>query len=92
MRPRVSTRQSLEDDFGVLVPPDEPDDPEPDDDELEESEELLLLLVLALLDELESELLEDELVSEELPGGVVADDPRLSVLKKPEPLKVTPTG
>ena len=30
--------------------------------------------------------------SELEPGGVVALDPRLSVLKNPEPLKVTPTG
>jgi len=30
--------------------------------------------------------------SELEPGGVVAFDPRLSVLKNPEPLKVTPTG
>jgi len=32
----------------------------------------------------------DEL--DELPGAVDADDPRLSVLKKPAPLKVMPTG
>ena len=30
--------------------------------------------------------------SELVPGGVVAEEPRLSVLKKPDPLKVTPTG
>jgi hypothetical protein len=30
--------------------------------------------------------------SGEEPGGVVAWEPRLSVLKNPEPLKVTPTG
>jgi hypothetical protein len=42
-------------------------------------------------DELESvDPLFDE--SELEPGGVVAFDPRLSVLKNPEPLKVTPTG
>lgn len=35
----------------------------------------------------------EELVeSEDEPGGVLAWEPRLSVLKKPEPLKVTPTG
>ncbi len=30
--------------------------------------------------------------SDELPDGVVELEPRLSVLKNPEPLKVTPTG
>lgn len=44
-----------------------------------------------------SELLDDDPLSEPLeesdePGGVVAFEPRLSVLKKPDPLKVTPTG
>lgn len=42
-----------------------------------------------LLDESELELLDE---SEVEPGGVLAFDPRLSVLKKPDPLKVTPTG
>ena len=42
-------------------------------------------------DELES--LDPAVDESELePGGVVADDPRLSVLKKPDPLNVTPTG
>lgn len=36
--------------------------------------------------------LADELEESDDPGGVVALDPRLSVLKKPDPLKVTPTG
>lgn len=40
-------------------------------------------------DDVLSELLDE---SDELPGVVVAWDPRLSVLKKPDPLKVTPTG
>ncbi len=39
-----------------------------------------------------SEALEEVDDSDEEPGGVVACEPRLSVLKKPEPLKVTPTG
>jgi hypothetical protein len=48
-------------------------------------------VVVALLDESDpDEAAVDE--SEPDPGGVVAFEPRLSVLKKPEPLNVTPTG
>lgn len=39
-----------------------------------------------------SEPLEDFDESDDEPGGVVACEPRLSVLKNPEPLNVTPTG
>ena len=76
---------------------DEPDEPEPDEPELSD---------FAVDDELEPVLsLDDDPPSEpdveppllsaavEDVDGVVADDlPRLSVLKKPEPLNVTPTG
>ncbi len=44
---------------------------------------------VVLLDESDDAPLEE---SEVDPGGVVALDPRLSVLKNPEPLNVTPTG
>ena len=75
---------------GALVDVDDPFVSEVVDVEpLDESDELES-------DELESDELEsvDPLFDEsELePGGVVAFDPRLSVLKNPEPLKVTPTG
>jgi len=73
----------------VLVEPDDPDEPEselvedvdPDDD----SEPDDPLDVSEDFDPFDDE-------SEVDPGAVVADEARLSVLKKPEPLKVTPTG
>jgi hypothetical protein len=66
---------------------EEPLDDESPDDELDDSFE-------PLFDEdpLSEPLLEDEFESDVEPGGVVALDPRLSVLKNPEPLNVTPTG
>ena len=45
-----------------------------------------------LSDELDDEAPSELLDESDEPGGVVAFDPRLSVLKKPDPLKVTPTG
>jgi len=45
-----------------------------------------------LSDELDDEASSELLDESDEPGGVVAFDPRLSVLKKPDPLKVTPTG
>lgn len=68
---------------------DEDDEPESfDDDELEsvddEPESFEEEPLSEPFDELED--------SEVEPGGVLACEPRLSVLKNPEPLKVTPTG
>jgi hypothetical protein len=78
--------------FGVELfdeesPDDELLDEESFDDELDESVE-------PPFDEepLSELLLGDEFESDVAPGGVVALEPRLSVLKNPEPLKVTPTG
>lgn len=69
--------------------PDDPDEPESDPDfddsddfDDDESED-------PLDDSDDFEPFDD---SELDPGGVVDFEPRLSVLKKPEPLKVTPTG
>ena len=68
-----------EPDVDVLEVDDEPDPFEELDDSLEFEEPL--------------ELDESELSEEESPPDDVLDDePRLSVLKKPEPLNVTPTG
>lgn len=64
-----------------------PLDDESPDDELDDSFELPFDE-----DPLSEPLLEDEFESDVEPGGVVALDPRLSVLKNPEPLNVTPTG
>jgi len=61
------------------------DDDEPlDVDELEEPESFDDDPLSESFDELDE--------SDVLPGGVLACEPRLSVLKNPEPLKVTPTG
>ena len=68
-------------------PDDEPFEDELSDDELDESLELPLDE-----DPLSEPLLDAEFESGAEPGGVVALEPRLSVLKNPEPLKVTPTG
>lgn len=72
------------------------DDPDEESDDFDDEGSLAGLLdesELELLDESELEL-ELELLDESdvEPGGVVAFEPRLSVLKKPDPLKVTPTG
>jgi hypothetical protein len=64
----------------------EPDELESfDDDELESVDDELE----SFDDDPLSDPLED---SEDEPGGVLAWEPRLSVLKNPDPLKVTPTG
>jgi hypothetical protein len=69
----------------------EPDDSEPDDFELDDSE-------LDDVDAAAASFVPPEPLSldplEDSPDDVVPDDflPRLSVLKKPEPLNVTPTG
>ncbi len=74
-------------DFEPLSP-DEPDELPDDDSELfEEDPESL-----EELDEPESLEEPDEPESDPAPGGVLALEPRLSVLKNPAPLKVTPTG
>lgn len=68
----------------VVVDDDVDDDVDPEsfeEDELESFEEDPLSAPFEELD-----------VSEVLPGGVLACEPRLSVLKNPDPLKVTPTG
>ncbi len=70
------------------------DDEESDDDELLVSD-LVDVVVFGESDDPESDFVELDDPAEESdvdPGGVVADDPRLSVLKNPEPLNVTPTG
>jgi hypothetical protein len=88
-------RQLSDDD---VEPDDEPDPDELEPDELEEPElsDFVVDDELSLDDDPPSELDEPVLlVSLEVvdDAGVLADFlPRLSVLKKPEPLKVTPTG
>ena len=67
---------------------DEDDEPESFEVELDSFEDELESFDDDPLSELLDEL--DESVVE--PGGVLACEPRLSVLKNPEPLKVTPTG
>ena len=84
----------------------EPDDDDPDEDDPDEGVEVEAGVDF-LDDPFESDVVDVELLdeSDELesddppfaesgfePGGVVAEDPRLSVLKNPDPLKVTPTG
>lgn len=66
---------------------DEPFEDESPDEELDES-----LEPVVEEDPVSELLLVDEFESDVEPGGVVAFEPRLSVLKNPEPLKVTPTG
>lgn len=66
-----------------------------DDDELDALDDELVSLddeLESLDDEDFSELLDELEDSDDDPGGVLAWDPRLSVLKNPEPLNVTPTG
>ena len=70
-------------DFDVEVEVDDPDDPLESD-----------VVDVELLDESDEFESVDPPFDESgfEPGGVVADDPRLSVLKNPDPLNVTPTG
>ena len=86
------------DDFEESDPLDDSfDDEEPELAESfvedEEPASLRVFEVLESFDEDElSESFDDPPESDEDPGGVVACEPRLSVLKNPEPLNVTPTG
>lgn len=81
-----TTGQSDEDELDVFVV-DEDDDPLPE--ESDDEDELFVDDEPASDDELLDES-EEELES---PAGVVVlDFPRLSFLKKPDPLNVTPTG
>lgn len=72
---------------------DELDDVEDESDDFVDDDSFVGVLdelsELELLDESEPELDEESDVE---PGGVLAFEPRLSVLKKPDPLNVTPTG
>jgi len=89
-------RQSFDDEVEPSPEPAdeefEPDEPEPSDFAVDDEPEP----VLSLDDEPPSELdVEPPLLSavvEDVDGVVTDDLPRLSVLKKPEPLNVTPTG
>ena len=74
---------------------DEPDEPEPDEPELSDfvvDDELELSLDDEPPSEPDDEAPLPSAVVEDVDGVVTDDLPRLSVLKKPEPLNVTPTG
>jgi len=71
---------------------DEPVDDADFEEELDDVDDPLVSEVVDVVLLVESDGLEPVDESEVEPGGVVADDPRLSVLKNPDPLNVTPTG
>ncbi len=91
---RVQLEDAVDDVVDVDVEVDDEEDAE--EPELLSDEPLLDELLAdesALDEELELSALDDPDESDPLGAGEVALDlPRLSVLKKPDPLKVTPTG
>lgn len=85
--------QSDEDFVFVVVVDEEEDDDEESLDDVDALDSFDDVEPLDSFDEEELSAPFDEFdESLDAPGGVLACDPRLSVLKKPEPLNVTPTG